>query len=140
VRNQDGELIIDPGYRWAKIQYLPRSPIGNDHEAGNQIARLCREIQQAESLHEYSGVIREFWFGTGCEPTNIGLIHRNEDGQWIGRAFTKTAWAREFVRAHIAVARFLKEVEKAGIQLEVQDEAGLWDTFDIDAFKERHHD
>lgn len=124
----------DESYQWAKLQYEPTPLIlirpGDSPEVRQQKQRERVEAEQC--IHEYSGWAQQCWFGEGCEPTNIGLIHRGGSTHWTGSAFTKTEWSSEFAEAHISVCALLKRIEDLGILKSVSDEAGFYETWDTE--------
>jgi len=71
------------------------------------------------------------WFGPGCEPTNVGLVHCGGSRLWTGSAFTKTQWAENYVKAHATVCAFLRRLEQLGILESVDDEGGYGGKWDI---------
>ena len=100
------------GYRWAKIQYMPR------------------EVSQA-NMAKCQGFVVMLWAGAGCEPTNIGLA--SEDGvNWSGHAFTKTQYAEHFVKAHLTVVAILDLCKQTGILEEVSDEGEYWESRNLE--------
>ena len=130
---RQGKKVIDETYRWAKIQYEPPiMPMLSYQDS--PVERRKKELQIArgrEQIWKYSGWVQHLWFGEGCEPTNIGLVRYGKSSLWTGSAFTKTQWAEDFVKAHVAVCTLLKEVEKLGILESVNDESGFWNEWDI---------
>lgn len=103
----------DEAYNWAKIQY-----------------------EQFDKTEEkYKGYVINLWAGPGCEPTNIGLV--SKDGvHWVGGTFTKTQYAKDFLRCHLLVIAILDYVKELGFLKEVYDEGGYWETRSIEKLAE----
>lgn len=105
--------IIDDTYSWAYIQYKPYWHL--PHMTVNK------------DTSKYKGWVCSCWYGDGCEPTNIGLIRKEDENIWIGNAFTKTQYANDFEKAHMTVCTLLKGIEYLGILEKVSDEYDYWE-------------
>lgn len=128
----DGEGHIDGSYRWAKIQARPRFPIFSYKDTPKQRAAKERLHEKtAKNLKRYNGLVLPLWFGEGCEATNLCFIRLGKNRTWKGASFTKTQYAKEYVKAHCGVCTILKAAEKEGIVHSVYDEAGYYETGDI---------
>lgn len=112
---QSEDNIIDETYRWAFIQYTPYWNFPN-------------LINDANS-NNYKGWVCSCWYGNGCEPTNIGLIRKENENIWHGKAFTKTQYAKNFEAAHMTVCALLKGIEYLGILDYVKDDRNIWKDF-----------
>jgi hypothetical protein len=122
---------IDPDYRWAKIQYEPGSPYMEKDEPDAVYNRRVETWWKNHPQGKHSGFAKHIWFGEGCEPTNIGLIRCGKSKVWTGHAFTKTQYAKDFVKAHLSVCALLKAAEKLGIVEEISDEGEYYETGDL---------
>jgi len=106
-------------YRWAKIQLEPRGFWNDDTYLPNK------------EVNKYWGWVVTLWTGKGCESTNIGLT--TKDGyHWIGQGFTKTQYAKNFLRSHLTVIAVLEFCEKIGILEEVNDEGRYWESRNLE--------
>jgi len=106
----------DEAYNWAKIQY-------------EQFDKTKEEVRK------YKGYVINLWAGPGCEPTNIGLV--SKDGvHWVGGAFTKTQYAKDFLRCHLLVIAILDYIKELGFLKEVYDEGEYWETRSIEKLAE----
>lgn len=110
IANIDAE-----SYRWAKIQYAPRYIDG---------------LKGEFDAKQFKGWVFKIWVGSGCEPTNIGLISR-DNKNWFGSAFTKTQYAEHFVKCHLLVISILDVCKKFGILKSVSDEGEYYETRDL---------
>jgi hypothetical protein len=95
--------------------------------------------------------------GEDCEPMNIalsrfpshitvqgrGVIETGHDpATWYMKAFCKTQYAsrisvEHFLRCHLGVIAMLRAMQDAGLQVEVSDEGGYWETQDVEALVSR---
>lgn len=107
------DLEID-SYRWMKIQY--------------------REYDKKE-LAKVKGFCFMAWFGEGCEATNIGLVS-NDGINWKGGAFTKTQYAKEFIKAHLSIIALLDGCKELGILETVSDEGNYWESRNLEELGE----
>jgi hypothetical protein len=58
-------------------------------------------------------------------------LGRNDNNEWRGRGFTKTAYAADLKASHTAVISMLDLCKQAGILESVHDESTFWDIRDI---------
>jgi len=131
---ETGKEEIDGSYRWAKIQAEPRVSFGffsyDDTSAQRKKKQKEHDTLQA-NMHKYNGYVLSLWIGEGSEPTNLCFIRKGKGKVWKGSSFTKTQYAKEFVKAHVAVCTLLKAAEKMGLVNEVSDEGDYYDNEDI---------
>ena len=130
--DKPGEVEIDGSYRWAKIQAEPRAPWitrEDDFATRQRKQKIARKMQK--NMHRYNGLVLNLWWGEGCEPTNLCFVRTGKGMIWTGGAFTKTQYAKDFVKAHVSVCTLLKGMEKMGLIKEVSDEGDYYDTEDI---------
>lgn len=107
-------------YRWAKIQAMPHFEVREDGE-----------LELAKDTKEYHGYVLHTWVGAGCESTNLSLV--TKDGlHWKGQGFTKTQYAKHFVKAHLMVCAILDLCKRVGILDSVSDEAEYYETRDLE--------
>ena len=121
-------------YAWAKIQYQQRAPVMfSSSDTPSQRVRKEHKIEKWEAgAKNFEGYVLHTWWGEGCEPTNIGLVHRGRNGKvWRGSSFTKTQWAVDFVKAHVAVCALLKFIQQTGLLKSVYDEGHYWEDEDF---------
>lgn len=130
--NENGEVIIDEEYRWAKIQAAPRAPIMSYQDTPSERAK--KEIQAAkfkEDLPKMHGFVANLWWGEGCEPTNLVFVCKRGKSSrrtWKGYSFTKTQYASDFVKAHMTVCALLKYAQNEGLVTDVRDEADFYES------------
>jgi len=78
-----------------------------------------------------NGYVINLCAGDGCDPTNISLI--TADGvYWVGDDFTKTQYAKDFLRCHLLVIAILDYIKELGFLKEVYDEGGYWESRSIE--------
>jgi hypothetical protein len=134
---ETGKFEIDGSYRWAKIQAQPRTPFVDCRASYEEQQKTRRKIEKIrKKAAESHGFILNLWFGNGCEPTNLPFVAYHGDGPstrrtWKGNSFTKTQYAEDFTKAHIAVCLLLKEAESLGLIKEVYDEAEFYEKGDL---------
>jgi hypothetical protein len=134
---ETGKFEIDGAYRWAKIQATPRTGFVELNKPLAVQQKQRREIEKIrERTLESHGFVLNLWWGEGCEPTNMPFVAYRGDGPstrrtWKGNSFTKTQYAEDFTKAHIAVCLLLKEAEAMGLIKEVYDEAEFYESGDL---------
>lgn len=111
----DCSKVKDKPISWLYIQYVPFE---------------LKIKESPEELRKYKGFAIEFLVDEYSEQTNIGLVSK-DGNNWIGSTFTKTQYAKDFVKAHLSVIKILDFCNEIGILKDVFDEGGYWDTRDI---------
>lgn len=84
-------------------------------------------------VDNWEAFVMPVWVMPGCEPFQI-VLGRPEDGdEWMGRGFTKTQYAEDFLKAHLTVITMLDMVDAAGMLEDVSDEGDYWEDRDLSA-------
>jgi hypothetical protein len=86
-------------------------------------------IDQTAYPQDHEVVSLDLWAGKGCESMDI-ILTKSAD-LWVGRGFTKTQYAEEFVKCHLLVIKALDLLSEAGFNIDVHDEGHYWETRDI---------
>jgi len=84
------------------------------------------DVDQHKEPKDYEVIKWGLWAGKGCEGTNFTFIKKGN--RWSCTNFTKTQYAENFVRCHLAVIFVLDELKNAGLIVRVKDEGHYWDT------------
>lgn len=69
----------------------------------------------------------------GCEPFNLPFVaDKTKENSWIVKSFTKTQYARDFLKAHVTVCSLLETIKKENsFEIEVHDESGYYESHDF---------
>jgi hypothetical protein len=138
---ETGTMEIDGSYRWAKIQAEPRPPllwINDDHRTQEKKRKQAKRL--AEKLPRMNGFILSLWWGEGCEATNLCFVRTGKGMVWTGSSFTKTQYASDFVKAHVAVCMLLKGAMKMELVTSVDDEGDYFESEDITKLTDANHE
>jgi hypothetical protein len=78
--------------------------------------------------------------GDGSESAMMGLCRfEGREGWWL-ESFCKTQYAsrhgwEHFLKCHCAVIQLIEEAKRFGLNVEVEDEGGLWETGSVDGLR-----
>lgn len=150
-----GKSSEDDPFRWMKIKaresvIIWKKPDGNGGTVSHEGDVLPKHIIGFSA-----------WPGGGCESVELVLasyprqaVFTSGDGEgsnrrvirtkldgWRGHGFCKTQYASDpncggvpnFLQCHLAVIALLDQVKKLGLEIEVNDEGGFWESRDIKA-------
>lgn len=90
-----------------------------------------RKLRQ-KVLERGEGVALYVNVAEGCEPFTVMLARLRGSRKWVGSSFTKTQYAKDFLRAHLMVITMLDICNEHGILKSVYDEGGYYETRDIE--------
>lgn len=129
---ETGKMEIDASYRWAKIQARPDAGwIDGSASVYKQMKQRAKIEKMNREVHKNNGFVLSLWWGEGCEATNLCFIRTGNGNVWKGHSFTKTQYAEEFVKAHVAVCTLLKAAVKSNLVVNVSDEGDYYESEDI---------
>lgn len=90
---------------------------------------ICLENSKNGPKSEYEVISSGVWAGEGSESTTLTLS--KEKNVWEGHGFTKTGYAKDFVKSHLLVIQFLDMLKENGFNVIVHDESNYWEKRDI---------
>lgn len=95
--------------------------------------KVIREPSPEEVAESWEAFVLPVYIMEGCEPFVVTIGKDRDSEEWSGRGFTKTQYAKNFLRAHLLVISMLDLCDQSGILEGVSDEGNYWETRDLSA-------
>ena len=129
----DYNKVKDEGLSWSLIQCGKTMYEVNGKLQSNYPKERDGMGLKMITLSPSKTILLNLWAGEGCEPTNLSLnIYPGmKENIWISNSFTKTQYAKDFVKCHLLVIHALDVCKEVGILKSVYDEGNFWKTRDL---------
>ncbi|MDY6788812.1 MAG: hypothetical protein SVV03_02505 [Candidatus Nanohaloarchaea archaeon] len=93
-----------------------------------------------EVAEDWEAMVLPVYVMEGCEPFILTLGRKRGEETWVGRSFTKTQYANDFVKAQMSVVAMLDMLEELGFEVEVSDEGNYYETRDLEELTDNFED